>query len=73
MENKKNFGAIGLVVICLAISALFGIAYAAFTKTLSVSGSATVSSSSWNIGWKSMSQVSGGVTINDIPTIQTDY
>ncbi|MCR5788057.1 MAG: hypothetical protein K6G37_03125 [Bacilli bacterium] len=69
MENKKSLGAIGLVVICLAISALFGIAYAAFSKTLTISGSATVSPTTWNIGWKSMTQNTGSVAINNIPNI----
>ena len=75
MENKKSFGVIGLVVLCLAVSALFGVAYAAFTKDLTISGSATVSSSKWDVRFSSIEKntsiTTSGLTITNVPTIDT--
>ena len=75
MENKKSFGVIGLVVLCLAVSALFGVAYAAFTKDLTISGSATVTSNKWDVKFSNIAKnttiTTSGLTITNIPTIDT--
>jgi hypothetical protein len=54
MKNNAKFGFLGLVLICLTVSAIFGIAYAAFTKSLNISGSASVSSTKWDVHFTSM-------------------
>lgn len=52
---KTNFQTTKLViVICLTITTFFGIAYAAFTKNISISGTGTVSKQSWKITFKDL-------------------
>lgn len=73
MENKTKLGTIGLIVLCLTVSALFGIAYAGFTSNLYISGQATVSSTKWDVKFSSITRnttlTTSGLTISNIPTI----
>jgi hypothetical protein len=74
MENKKGLGIIGLVVLCLAVSAMFGVAYAAFTQNLTIEGKATVKTSNWKIEFQNLQSVEATGTAAEVtaPQIQTD-
>ena len=71
MINRRVFGPIGLVIIGLATISLLGIAYAAFSQNLTISGQATVSANTWKIGWSSMTKNTGSIDIT-IPTINSN-
>lgn len=49
MKDKKNFTILGVCVLVLVLVAGISIAYASFSQTLNINGSATVVSSSWEI------------------------
>ena len=74
MGYKKSFGVMGIIVLCIAISAVFGITYAAFTQSLTISGTATVKKSSWSIKFANLSTVSttGSAAQVTAPTINTN-
>ena len=74
MENKKGLGIVGLVVLCLAVSAMFGVAYAAFTERLTIEGKATVKTSSWKIEFQNLqdADLTGSAEVVSKPEIQSD-
>ena len=71
MENKKGFGVVGLVVLCLTVSAFFGIAYAAFTQNLTINGSASVQPQKWEVKWKSIAKNTDITTPTITATVPT--
>lgn len=72
MNARKGIGTIGVVIVCIAVVSLLGIAYAAFSSTLSISGSATVSSTKWEIKFtsatKNTSNTTSGISVTN-PTV----
>ena len=52
---NQNFKQTKLIIfLCITIFAFFGIAYAAFTKNISISGTGTVNKTSWKIVFKDL-------------------
>ena len=56
MKNKK-VGIISGGVLVLALVAMIGIVYAAYSQTLNINGDATVKANSWNIHFANLSDV----------------
>lgn len=74
MGYKKSFGVMGIIVLCVTISAIFGIVYAAFTQNLTINGKATVKKSSWSIKFSNLGTVqkTGSAAQVTAPTINTN-
>ena len=75
MGYKKRFSVIVIISICLAISAFFGIAYAAFTQNLSISnGSATIPYNKWEIKLQNLSAplLEGSAELISSPSISAN-
>ena len=54
MIYKKKFGTAGVLIVALVIVSVFGIAYAAFSQSLNISGSAVVKKTSWSVKMKNL-------------------
>ena len=72
--EKKKVGIISGGVLVLALVAMIGIAYAAFSQTLSINGSANVKANSWKIKFANLgsAQLKGGATEVTAPTINSN-
>ena len=69
-RTYRVFGILALVVSLVAVS----LAYAGFTKTLNINGSATVKSVSWNVHFANLGNAvtNGTATVVTAPTIKTN-
>lgn len=72
--EKKKYGIVGGGILVLALVAVIGITYAAFSQTLNINGTASVSVSSWKIKFANLSEVQKTGTATEItaPTINTN-
>lgn len=79
--EKKKVGIIGGGVLILALVAMIGVVYAAYSQTLNINGTATVKASSWKIKFANLSTVTltglareiTAPTINNNDTTIGDY
>ncbi len=62
-ENFKVFGILAVVVSLLAVS----LAYAGFSQTLTISGTATVKAAKWDVHFANLSQNTTGTTVVNTP------
>ena len=74
MKKMLNIRNNIIIVLCVTISAIFGIVYAAFTQNLTINGKATVKKSSWSIKFSNLGtvQTTGSATQVTAPTINTN-
>ena len=71
MIYKRKFGTVGVMLIALVVISAFGIAYAAFTQSLNIAGTATVKKSSWSVKMQNLQTYTktGSATQVTAPTI----
>ena len=60
MDRKKELGIIGGLIGLGAVIIVVTVAWAAFSTTLNINGSATVAKSSWNIQFQNLSAIQEG-------------
>ena len=73
MEKDRKFRALAIAAICVAIVGV-SVAYAALTATLSITGTATVSTeNAWKVEWSAVSEItkSSAVTLKENVTKPT--
>ena len=72
MKNDKNSSVIAVIALCLAVVGL-SVGFAALSTTLQINGSATVQTSSWDVHFNNLSEVTktGTATILTAPAIKT--
>lgn len=71
--NNKNFRTM-MIVVAVALVAIVGVGYAAFTSTLTIKGTGTVKASSWKIKFANLSSATlvGQATEITAPTVSNN-
>lgn len=73
MEKERKTKIIAIIAICIAIVGLT-VGFAAFSSTLTINGTGTVKSSSWQVRFENLSAVTKAGTATEVtaPTINTN-
>lgn len=64
--NNKNYVVFGVLVLVISLIAI-SLAYAGFTQTLNIGGSASIKASKWDVHFANLVESTTGSTVVDIP------
>lgn len=73
MKNDKNSSLIAVIALCFAVIGL-SVGFAALSTSLQINGSAIVQTSSWDVHFNNLSDVTlvGNASVSTAPTIKTN-